>query len=145
MPLSYAARSGHKEAVKTLLKRNDIGPGMADKLGIIPLPWAALNRCGRILRKLPERNDVNPPQNGRYIFSRIVWDGHNVYFRTDAWTGGHGAMQMKGLHHAGSLCWLYMSVISPFLSLLQLTLIARGCWPPEWDIMNLRVPISHKV
>lgn len=72
MLLSYAARSGHKEAVKTLLKRNDIGPGMADKLGIIPLPWAVLNRCGRILRKLPERNDVNLPQNGGYIFSHIV-------------------------------------------------------------------------
>ena len=59
-PLSWVARTGHAEATKLLLEREDVDPNRLDKYDRTPLWWAALRGHEGVAKLLLERTDVDP-------------------------------------------------------------------------------------
>jgi len=65
-PLTWAARSGHGEAVELLLDQQDVNPDKPDNKGNTPLSWAAMRGHMPAVKQLLDRQDVSPdkPDNG---------------------------------------------------------------------------------
>ena len=79
-PFIWAARYGHEEVVRLLLRKNGIQPDQHDaKYGQTALSWAAQNGYEGIVKMLLERGDVNPNSLDKAGRAPVVWAARNSH------------------------------------------------------------------
>jgi len=65
-PLAWAARNGHEEATKILLRQREVNPDSANNYGQTPLSFATRNGHEGMVRILLGRGEVNPDKLNNY-------------------------------------------------------------------------------